>query len=99
MSASHSFWKSESIPGMEVAAAGRGLTEAPTLSGSRSEAASSSPVTGHRPPDDSSAFSMSDFSKRWPLLLLTTGTSGVVLEIAQNIAEQQQSVQPGRVPR
>eukprot|EP00967_Tisochrysis_lutea_P070800 scaffold93614_cov28-Tisochrysis_lutea.AAC.1 len=50
MRASHSFCRRESMPGIDVAAAGRGFRAgADSFSGKRSSSASGSLVTGHRP--------------------------------------------------
>eukprot|EP00964_Phaeocystis_antarctica_P154239 scaffold122838_cov72-Phaeocystis_antarctica.AAC.1 len=69
---------------MLLAATGRGFTVELTFRGRRSSADSTSPVTGHFPVL-SMYFSMTDCSKRWPVLL-TTGCSGVLPDMAQNIA-------------
>ena len=84
MSASHSSWNSPSRPGMLVAGVARGLTVLLVASGSRSSRERSHCVTGHLPVS-CTYFSISRFSNTWPDFLQTTGSSGTLPLMAQNM--------------
>ena len=87
MSASHSFWKSASMPGTEVAEMGLGLIDVSFGGAScmRLSGCSCCCVMGQVLSEALSAASIAERSKRCPDLVETTGVVGVVPVSAQSM--------------